>query len=112
MSISGPCFCPIKNGRPFNQYELVWVERTPKGYKTTKYYLRTKKAAELYCQYLQQLEGKEIIKGVLNSKRTYNWEKEEYEQFRDSIDWDTLPKKIKRLKVITETTFVQRTTNE
>jgi len=111
MSISGPCFCPIKNGRPFNKYELVWVVKTPKGVKTTKFYLRTLKGAELYLQYLQQLEGKDIIEAALRSTRVYKWEKDEYKRFMEEIDWETLPNAVKRLKVITETTFVETRIN-
>lgn len=112
MSISGPCFVPIKNGKPFNKYELVWVVKTPKGTKATKYYLRTKEAAERYLVYLQHLEGQEIIEAALRSSRTYKWEKDEYIAFRDSIDWKSIEKDIKHFKVITETTFIERTTNE
>lgn len=107
MTISGPCFCPIKGGRPFNKYEVVCRFRTPKGYEATKYYLDTKEDAELYLLFLYQQEGLHSINKTLASTRTYRWERDELERFKESIDWEELPAKIKNINVTIEKTFVE-----
>lgn len=107
MSISGPCFCPIKGGRPFNKYEVVYRTRTPKGLESIKYYFDTEQDAELYLLFLYQQEGLRDINKVLSSTRTYFWEKEAYKAFKESIDWEELPAKIKNIKVIKERVFVE-----
>lgn len=107
MDISGPCFCPIKDGRPFNKYEIVCRETVPKGIESTKYYFNTEEEAETYLLFLLQQDGLKEIDKVLSSKRSYKWEKLEYIKFRDSIDWEELPRKIKNMDIITEHVFVE-----
>lgn len=107
MDIRGPCFYKIKNGQPFNKYEILASRRTPKGIHTTKYYFDTEDDAELYLLYLYQCQGRRNLETTLHSERTYKWEKRELEAFMDSIDWQELPDRVKDIKVTIETTFVE-----
>lgn len=107
MDIRGPCFYKIKNGQPFNKYEILASKRTPKGIYTTKYWFNTAEDAETYLMYLYQCEGGKNLEALMHSDRTYLWEKRELQKFIDSIDWNELPNKIKNIQVQTETTFVE-----
>lgn len=107
MDISGPAFCIVKDGLPFNKYEIVTTERTPKGISSTAYYFNTLEDAELYLRFLQQKEGERYIDSVLSSTRTPNWEKKEFIEFQESIDWNEIPAKVKSVKFTTRTSFVE-----
>lgn len=107
MDISGPSFCAVRNGKPCNKYLLVTRERTPKGITNVFYFFDTVDAAELYLRFLQQLEGQRFIEGVINSSRTPLWEKREFREFQETIDWAELPAKIKKIKFTTETVFTE-----
>lgn len=106
MEIRGPCFYPIKNGEPFNKYEVLASETTPKGIITDKYYFDSKDDAELYLRFLLQEDGLKSINKTISSPRTYIWEKNEYKAFKASIDWGELRFKVKNLRFTKETTFV------
>lgn len=107
MDIRGPCFYKIRNGQPFNKYEILASKNTPKGIYTTKYWFDTEEDAETYLRYLYQCNGHHQLETLMHSDRTYKWEKAEYQKFIDSIDWNELPDKIKNIKFQTETTFVE-----
>lgn len=107
MELSGPCFVIVKNGRLINKYELIARVRTPKGIQSTMYYFDTPEDAEIYREYLIQKEGAKELDRVIHSERTYLKDKKEYEEFRDSIDWATLPTKVKKIKVEVLTDFVE-----
>ena len=111
MEIVGPCFIPIKDGRPFNRYEVIVRVRAPKGVETTKYFFKTLEDAETYLLFLYQQEGRKEIDRVLASHRSYKWEKRQYEEFRDSIDWEELPRKIKKMNIKEEHVFVEMRLN-
>lgn len=98
MNVSGPCFVLIKNGVPFNKYEVVATENSPLCITTEAFYFENKDDAELYVRYLQQEAGLKDINKLLSSNRTFKWEKEEYKEFKDSIDWDELRNAVKGLK--------------
>lgn len=107
MDISGPSFCAVRNGKPCNKYLLITRERTPKGITNVLYFFDTVEAAELYLRFLQQVEGQKFIEGVIHSSRTPLWEKREFRDFQETIDWDELPAKIKNIKFTTETVFTE-----
>ena len=107
MDISGPAFCIVKDGLPFNKYEIETTERTPKGICSTAYYFDTLEDAELYLRFLQQKEGERYIDSVLSSTRTPNWEKKEFIEFQESIDWNQIPAKVESVKFTTRTSFVE-----
>ena len=90
-----------------NKYELIARVRTPKGIQSTLYYFKTLADAEIYRLYLIQQEGAKELDRVIRSERTYQHDKREYEEFRASIDWDTLPAKVKKIDVEIETAFVE-----
>jgi hypothetical protein len=98
MNVSGPCFVIIKNGAPFNKYEVVTTTKTPLSITTEVFYFKKKDDAELYARYLKQEAGLDNINKLLTSDRTFKWEKEEYKEFRDSINWDELRKAVKGIK--------------
>lgn len=98
MSVSGPCFVSIKNGVPFNKYEVVSTVKTPLCIITEVFYFEKEPDAELYVKYLQQEEGLKNINKILSSDRTFKWEKDEYREFRDSVDWSVLRNAVKDLK--------------
>lgn len=97
MSVSGPCFVSIKNGVPFNKYEVVSTAKTPLCIITEVFYFDKEPDAELYVKYLQQEEGLKDINKILSSDRTFKWEKDEYREFKDSINWDVLRNAVKGL---------------
>lgn len=111
MEIVGPCFMPIKDGRPFNRYEVVVRIRNAKGIYATRYFFKTLEDAETYLLFLYQQEGCKDIDRILTSSRTYKWEKRQYEEFRDSIDWEELPRKIKNMNITEEHVFVEMRLN-
>lgn len=90
-----------------NKYELIARSSTPKGIFSTRYYFNKEKDAELYRLYLLQKEGERQINAVIKSERTHNWERREYQEFKESIDWNELPAKVKNIKFISETDFVE-----
>lgn len=98
MNVSGPCFVIIKNGEPFNKYEVVATETTPLCITTEAYYFEKEYEAELYVKYLQQEAGLKDINKLLSSDRTFKWEKDEYKEFKDSINWEELRDAVKDLK--------------
>lgn len=98
MNISGPCLVIIKNGEPFNKYEVVTTETTPLCINTEVFYFNNKDDAELYVLYLQREKGKKDIEKILHSDRTFLWEKKEYEDFKETIDWNEYKDKIKNIK--------------
>lgn len=97
-NISGPCLVIIKNGEPFNKYEVVATETTPLCITTEVFYFDNKDDAELYVLYLQREAGLDDIEKLLRSDRTFLWEKREYEEFMKTIDWDEYKNKVKDLK--------------
>lgn len=107
MDISGPCFVVIKNGMPFNKYEVAVRTKTPKGVQTTYYWFKRLQDAELYRLYLIQVEGLKDLDSTISSNRTYHWERKELETFRDSLDLETLPRKVQNIVFTTETVFVE-----
>lgn len=107
MELSGPSFVIVKNGRLINKYELIARVRTPKGITSTLYYFDSEADAELYKEYLLQREGEKELDKTIASRRIFNWERKDLEEFKESIDWDELPAKIKDIKVTSETVFVE-----
>ena len=107
MDISGPSFCKVRNGKPCNKYLIITRERTPKGIYNVLYFFKTVNDAELYLRFLQQKEGERFIKSVIGSTRTPLWEKKEFKEFKDSIDWEEIPAKVKKIKFTTETVFTE-----
>jgi len=108
MNVSGPCFVIMKNGAAFNKYEVAATENTPLAIITTLYYFDDKDDAELYVKFLLQENGLRELNKLLASDRTFKWEKEEYEVFKNSINWDELRNKVKSLTFTTQTIKVQR----
>lgn len=108
MTISGPCFVIIKNGAPFNKYEVAVTETTPLAVITNLYYFDTKDDAEMYLLFLYQEAGEKELNKLLSSDRTFKWEKEEYRQFMKSIDWNVLKNKVKELTFTKETVKIVR----
>lgn len=98
MNVSGPCFVIIKNGEPFNKYEVVATTKTPLSIIAEAFYFDNVKDAELYVKYLQREAGLKEINKLLSSNRTFKWEKEEYSEFKNSIDWDEYKSQVKNLK--------------
>lgn len=107
MELVGPSFVIVKNGKLLNKYEIIARIKTPKGTHSTLYYFDTEKDAELYRLYLQQVEGEKELNNLIDSSRTHNWEKREYEAFKETIDWNELPNKVKNIKFTTVTEFVE-----
>lgn len=107
MDISGPAFCILKDGKPFNKYEVVATDRNAKGITATAYYFDSKEDAELYLRFLLQKEGEKSINAFLHSERTPLWEKREYREFKESIDWNEIPAKVKNIKFTKQITFTK-----
>lgn len=107
MELVGPSFVSVKNGRLINKYELIERRLTPKGIFSTLYYFNREKDAELYRLYLLQKEGERQLNATIHSERTHNWERKELEAFKETIDWNELPAKIKNIKVDIEKAFVE-----
>lgn len=97
----------VHNGQVINKYELVVKTRTIAGLCNTSYYFDTKDDAETYLRFLLQEKGLKEINSVISSNRTYNWERQEYKEFKESIDWEELRSKVKNIKFTKETTFVE-----
>ena len=108
MNVSGPCLVIVKNGVPFNKYEVVATKTSPLCITAEAFYFDNQDDAELYVKYLQREAGKEDIDKLLASDRTFLWEKKEYETFRDSIDWDELKNAVKDLKFDYQKTVYKR----
>lgn len=108
MNVSGPCFVMVKKGQPFNKYEVVLTETTPLTIKTKSYYFDKKSDAELYYKYLLQVVGEKEIKDFIAYNRNPQWEKNEYKEFRDSINWQELKDAVKDLVFIFEENEVRR----
>lgn len=98
----------IKNGLPFNKYEVVCSESTPKGISSDCYYFNNKRDAEIYILYLYQLEGVKDIERLLHSNRTHLWEKREFEEFLATLDLEKLPNRVKKIQFTTEHHFVEK----
>lgn len=107
MDIKGPAFVIMKDGKMLNKYEIVTTKKTLAGYQNTCFYFNSKKDAELYLRFLQQVEGEKFIKDILSSRRTPNWEKKEFREFEETIDWDELPAKVRNIKFTTVSNFVE-----
>ena len=95
MEISGPGHVLVRNGLPFNKYEVVERLRTPKGTLATFYFFDKYKDAEVYYQVPAEY-GVESID--IANKRTYLWEKEELREFKASLDLTVLEKAVAKLK--------------
>ena len=108
MNISGPCLVIVKNGAPFNKYEIAVTQTTPLEIITTLYYFDVKDDAEVYLLYLNQEAGERELNKLLSSDRTFKWEKEEYRQFMGTIDWAALKNKAKKIKFTKETVKILR----
>lgn len=107
MSISGPCFCPIKNGVPFNKYEVVLTTRTLKGIVSELWYFDTEEDAEIMVAFLKQKKGLAEIEAVLGSRKRSREEKSSYKDLLDSLDTTTLPNKVKTLHFTHKKVFVE-----
>lgn len=112
MDISGPSFCKVRNGKPCDKYLIITRARTPKGFTNVLYFFDKISDAELYLRYLQQIEGEKFIKTIISSARTPLWEKRDYQEFKESIDWEKLPAKVKKIKFTTETEFIELRTRK
>ena len=108
MNVSGPCFVSLKNGATFNKYEVVATEKTPLLIVTEAFYFENKDDAELYVKYLQREAGLSDIKKILASDRTFKWEKKEYEDFMETIDWDEYKRMVANLKFEYQRTVYKR----
>lgn len=106
MELSGPCFVIVKDGLTINKYELVARVRTPKGTFNTLYYFNNEEDADIYKMYLFQQEGAKELNRLISSERTYKHEKRDYRAFRDSVDWETLPNRVKKMDVKIVKSFV------
>ena len=98
MNVSGPCFVVMKDGATFNKYEVVATQKTPLLIIAEAFYFDKEADAELYVKYLQREAGLKDINKLLSSDRTFKWEKEEYRDFKDTIDWDEYKRLVKDLK--------------
>lgn len=108
MSVSGPCFVIMKDGVSFNKYEVTHTVQTPLLIKTDSFYFDNKDDAETYFLFLQQEEGEKELNKTINCDRTFLYEKEELIAFRNSINWDELRDKVKKMSYFTQTTVVKR----
>ena len=108
MNISGPCLVIIKNGEPFNKYEVVATTKTPLSIITEAFYFDKEDDAELYGKYLQREAGLKEINKLLSSDRTFKWEKKEYEDFKETIDWDEYRRMVANLKYEYKKTIYKR----
>jgi hypothetical protein len=107
MDIKGPAFVIMKDGKTLNKFEIITTKKTLGGYQNTCYYFNNKNDAELYLRFLQQIAGRRFIEETLSSRRTPNWEKKEFREFEESIDWDEIPAKVKNIKFTTISNFVE-----
>ena len=109
MSVSGPCLVIIKNGVPFNKYEVVKSARTVEGIVSEKWYFDSEDEAEIMSLYLQQLEGLEDVEMILRSKKRSKQEKTEYQEMLDTMDLERLPALVKQFHPVYEKAFVKIT---
>lgn len=107
MEVSGPDKVLLKDGLPFNKFEVVTRVRTPKGTTATFYYFDRWADAELYYHYLLQVIGINNLEKTINNKRTFLWEKKELQEFLDTIDQSILEEAVKDLHFTTETKFFE-----
>ena len=105
MELSGPSYCQIKDGLPCNKWLITTHERTPKGTSYEVYLFKTKPDAETYFLYLQQCIGVDDLLKKINNPRTFKWEREEYQEFYDSLDLKTLEEAAKKIKFEQEHKF-------
>lgn len=105
MEISGPGHILVRNGLPFDKYEVVERLRTPKGTLATFYFFDKYKDAEVYYHYLLQVHGVEDIDKAIANKRTYLWEKEELREFKASLDLTVLENAVAKLSFIKDEQF-------
>ena len=108
MNVSGPCFVVMRNGEIFNKYEVVATQKTPLLIIAEAFYFDKEADAELYVKYLQREAGLKDINKILSSDRTFKWEKKEYEDFKDTIDWDEYRRQIKNLRFTYQKTTYKR----
>lgn len=109
VSVSGPCLVLIKNGVPFNKYEVVKSARTLEGMVNEKWYFDSFEEAEIMTLYLQQLEGVADVEAILRSKKRSRQEKNEYQEMLNTMDLNTLPALAKQLNPVYEKVFVKIT---
>lgn len=107
MEISGPGHILVRNGLPFNKYEVVERLRTPKGTLANFYFFDKYADAELYYHYLLQVNGVNDIDKAIANKRTYLWEKEELIAFKGTLDLSILENAVKKLEFIKDTVFYE-----
>lgn len=105
MEISGPSHILVRNGIPYNKYEVVTRLRTPKGTLVNFYFFDKYKDAETYYMYLHQVYGVEDIDKAIANKRTFLWEKEELKAFKATLDLKTLEDAVKNIKFETDKQF-------
>ena len=105
MELSGPSYCQIKDGLPCNKWMLTAHERTPKGTTYDIYLFAKKDDAETYLKYLQQCIGVDDLLKKINNPRTFKWEKEEYQEFYNSLDLTVLENAAKKIKFETDHKF-------
>lgn len=105
MSVSGPCFVIVKDGVPFNKYEVTHTTKLPFAIKTESFFFDNEKDAETYFLFLQQEEGKKELNRAINSDRTFLYERAELIAFKKTINWDELKNKAKTLHFIKQTTI-------
>jgi len=109
MEISGPCKVIVKDGLVFNKYLITQEIKNYalSGSSWTCYYFDTKEDAELYLLFLYQKEGVKFLEQQINSPKTYLYDKKEFMEFRDSIDFLALPAKISNINVVIEQKFTK-----
>ena len=105
MEVSGPTKVLMKDGYPVNLYEVVIRRRTPKGTTATFYLFKREAEAEIYYQYLLQVIGVEDLDKTIANKRTFEWERQELVQFRNTLDLTELEDAVKGLHFEQNTVF-------
>lgn len=107
MEISGPCRVIIKDGIPFNKYQITIEKKNYalSGSFWTNYYFETDEDANLYLLFLYQEEGLKFLNQQINSSKTFAADKKEYKDFRDSIDFSELSVKVRSVVFTKEDYF-------
>ena len=105
MELSGPSFCQIKDGLPCNKWIITTHERTPKGTFYEIYMFKTKSDAESYFLYIQQCIGVADLLKKIRNPRTFKWEREELQEFYETLDLKPLEKAAKKIKFEQEHKF-------
>ena len=107
MDVSGPCLVVVKDGQPFNKYELIAEDKQFHlgGSFWISYYFNTIEDADLYLLFLIQEIGRKTLNQQINSKRTVD--RTSLIEFRKTLDFKTLQDKVKGIDFIKEVKFVK-----